>query len=91
MASIPGNAAVALKLEAVKKAMQRKSDTPPPFDRQQSPVRACAVFTGHHTSRQQILEALQGASLSAAPCTCSWLLRGVLQPTLRDRLQSAAC
>ncbi|KAK9905730.1 hypothetical protein WJX75_005313 [Coccomyxa subellipsoidea] len=38
MAALPGNGAVSLKLEAVKKMVQRKSDTPPPHDRQPSPA-----------------------------------------------------
>ncbi len=36
---LPANGAVSLKLEAVKKMVQRKADTPPPNDRQPSPVR----------------------------------------------------
>ena len=38
MAGLGTNAAVSLKLEAVKKAVQKKSDTPPPHERQCSPV-----------------------------------------------------
>ncbi|CAL8472359.1 g11902 [Coccomyxa elongata] len=38
MAGLGANAAVSLKLEAVKKAVQKKSDTPPPHERQSSPA-----------------------------------------------------
>jgi hypothetical protein len=36
--ALPGNASISLKLEAVKKAMQQRSDTPPP-SQQAAPVR----------------------------------------------------
>lgn len=62
MAGLGANAAVSLKLEAVKKAVQKKSDTPPPHERQSSPV--CLISTqpwriahveSHYFTRQLLI------------------------------------